>query len=180
MIDIMLANGFEEIEAVTTYDILRRCGLQVAFVSVANTKKVVGAHKVSIMADDIFQRDMTKDCEAIILPGGMPGADNLLHHEGLRKMLTQQDKEEKLIAAICAAPMVLGHCGLLAGRKATCYPGFENHLRNAIKVEATVVKDGHIITSQGPATVTDFAFEIARHFVSDDIVRQVRESMLYD
>ena len=179
MIHIFLADGFEEIEALATVDVLRRCGLTVTMVSATGTRLIHGAHQIPVMADSVFRKNELVDSEALILPGGMPGAKNLLDHEGLRKLLVAHNEEKRLIAAICAAPMVLGQHGLLQGRRATCYPGFENQLTGATVLSDYVVEDGNIITGKGPAAAVDFACAIAARFVSAARVEEVRKGMLF-
>ncbi len=180
MLHVILADGFEETEAFTTVDILRRCGLPVQIVSITGKRLICGAHGISTMADNIFRHSGVTGSEGIILPGGMPGAENLLAFEGLRKALVAQNLRHRLIAAICAAPMVLGRLNILEGRRATCYPGFEEHLKNALITSAMVEVDGNIITARGPAAVTDFAFVIAARFVPPSVTAGVRHDMLID
>ena len=122
---LFLANGFEEIEALATVDILRRAQLTVETISISDKKSVTGAHNLSVIADKTFQEANFSDVGLLVLPGGMPGAKNLNEHEELKQLISQFNEEGKLIAAICAAPMVLGGLGLLKDRRATCYPGFE-------------------------------------------------------
>ena len=125
------ADGFEEIEAFTAVDTLRRAGLNVQIVSVTPDEIVMGAHDVSLLCDINFENCDFFDADLLLLPGGMPGAATLDKHEGLRKLLLDFAAKGKPIAAICAAPMVLGKLGLLKGRKATCYPSFEQYLEGA-------------------------------------------------
>ena len=125
---VFLADGFEEIEALTPVDVLRRAGLSVQTVSVMDEQVVTGAHGVPVVADKMFADINPEDAEMILLPGGLPGATNLDAHEGLSQMILDFAKEEKPLAAICAAPLVFGNRGLLNGKKATCYPGFGNLL----------------------------------------------------
>jgi DJ-1 family protein len=179
MLHIFLADGFEEIEALTTIDILRRCGLEVQIVSVAGTRLIHGSHDMSIMAETVFRKSEIYKSNGVILPGGMPGARNLLIHEGLRKALLYHHDCKNLIAAICAAPMVLGKHGILKQRRATCYPGFEQELEGAELVNDLVVEDGHIITAKGPRAAAEFAFAIAARFVDATTVARVKADMLF-
>lgn len=178
MLHIFIADGFEEIEALTTIDILRRCGLEVTTVSVTGTRLIRGAHGVPIMVDTVFRKGETGKSQGLILPGGMPGAKNLSLHEGLRKALLFHHERRTLIAAICAAPMVLGKRDLLVGRRATCYPGFEQELRGAMYVNTPVCEDDNLITAQGSAYTMDFAFAIAARFVDSATLAQVKSSLL--
>lgn len=179
MIYLFLADGFEEIEALATLDVLRRCGLKVTTVSNTNRPVVMGAHSTPVTADSLFDDVDTTDADALILPGGMPGAKNLLENAVLRDKLVAQHSAGKLVAAICAAPMVLGQHGLLVGRRATCYPGFEAQLTGADVVAEYVVEDGNVITGKGPAAAVDFGFAIAARFVPAEVVAQVRAGMLF-
>lgn len=179
MIHLFLADGFEEIEALATLDVLRRCGLVVKTISCAGTRTVMGAHNIPVLADEIFRGGDYAESDALILPGGMPGAKNLLEHEGLHKALVAQNERGALVAAICAAPMVLGQHGILADRKATCYPGFEQMLTGAEHLTDYVVEDGNVITGKGPAAAVEFGFAIASRFVSPAKVAEVRSGMLF-
>ena len=125
---VFLANGFEEMEALGTVDILRRGGIEVQTVSITADPIVTGAHQVPVTADTTIDKAVLNDADALILPGGMPGASNLNNSETVKEALLQQYREGRIVAAICAAPMVLGGLGLLKGRNATCYPGFEPQL----------------------------------------------------
>ena len=177
---LFLADGFEEIEALATVDVLRRAGVQVTTVSINPTELVIGAHGIPVMADVLFEQAQYADADMLILPGGMPGAANLDAHEGLRRLITAHAEAGKWLAAICAAPMVYGHMGLLSGRKATCYPGFEGELDGAAYTAAPVEKDGNIITGKGPAVVLPFAYTLAEVLVGEEIVAQVKAGMLYN
>ena len=128
---VFLANGFEEIEAIGTIDMLRRASIEVTTVSITTDPIVVGAHQVPITADTTLDKADLKNQDALVMPGGMPGAANLDQSEPVKEALLEQYRQQKLVAAICAAPMVLGGLGLLKGRKATCYPGFEMKLIGA-------------------------------------------------
>ncbi len=180
MIYLFLANGFEEIEAITTLDILRRCGLDVMTVSIAGPRLIHGAHGIPIMADERFLKSkILNDCQGMIFPGGMPGAKNLMLHDRLKKVIEVHKERKTLMAAICAAPMILGKYGVLVGKKATCYPGFESHLKGALHIDAPVVVDGNIITGKGPFASVDFAFAIAAHFVPNKKIEAIRKDMFY-
>ena len=157
---LFLAEGFEETEAVGSLDVLRRGGLKVTTVSISGSLPVTGAHNLAVVADQLFEDTVFSKGRALVLPGGMPGASNLNAHVGLKNVIKQYDAENKIVAAICAAPLVLGGLGLLQGKKATAYPGFENTLQGATVVEDQVVKDGNIITGKGPGWVFDFALTV--------------------
>lgn len=178
MLHIFIAEGFEEIEAFTTIDILRRCGLEVTLVSITGTRLIRGAHGIPVMVDTVFRRGELLKSMGLILPGGMPGAKNLGLHDGLGKLLHYDAPMRTLIAAICAAPKVLSKHGLLRGRRATCYPGFESELEGAICTNEMVVEDDNFITARGPAAATDFAFAIAARFVDNATLARVKAEML--
>ena len=171
------ADGFEEIEALTAVDTLRRAGLNVEIVSVTPDDIVVGAHDVSLLCDVNFEYCDFFDTELLLLPGGMPGAATLDKHEGLRKLILSFAEKGKPIAAICAAPMVLGKLGLLKGKKATCYPGFEQYLEGAECVGEHVVRDGNIITGMGPGAAMEFALAIVELLAGKEKVDELAEAM---
>lgn len=162
MIYIFMAEGFEETELTAPADLLRRAGHEVCLVSVTGDKTVAGAHGIKICADILFEDKDLKDGEMYVLPGGLPGTTNLGAHEGLKTLLTEADKDGKHIAAICAAPTVLGKFGLLNGKYATCYPGCEEGLTGALAADddAAAITDGNITTSVGPGTAIDFGLEL--------------------
>ena len=175
---VFLADGFEEIEALTPVDILRRAGLSVKTVSVMDEQVVAGAHGVPVMADVMFDEVNAEDAEMILLPGGLPGATNLDAHQGLSQMILDFAKEEKPLAAICAAPLVFGNRGLLEGKKATCYPGFETYLKGAQYTAALVEKDGNFITGKGPGAAMEFAFAIVEKYCGIDKVNELKQGMM--
>ncbi len=176
---MFLANGFEEIEAITTLDILRRLGLEVKTITITGARLIRGAHGIPVMADGLFRKSDIDTSEGLILPGGMPGASNLFRHEGLRKELLQHNERGTVIAAICAAPMILGRNGLLEGRRATCYPGFEKYLEGAECTGETVTCDGHIITGRGPAAAVPFAMAIGGKFVDAAKIEALQNDMCF-
>ena len=175
---VFLAEGFEEIEALTPVDVLRRAGLSVQTVSVMDEQIVAGAHGVPVLADRMFAEINPEDAEMILLPGGLPGATNLDAHEGLNQMILDFAAAEKPLAAICAAPLVLGNRGLLQGKKATCYPGFETYLQGAEYTAALVEKDGNIITGKGPGAAMEFAFAIVEKYCGIDKVNELKQGMM--
>ncbi len=175
---VFLAEGFEEIEALTPVDVLRRAGLSVQTVSVMDEQVVAGAHGVPVLADKMFAEINPEDAEMILLPGGLPGATNLDAHEGLGQMIFDFAKNDKALAAICAAPLVLGNRGLLQGKKATCYPGFETYLQGADYTAALVEKDGNIITGKGPGAAMEFAFAIVEKYCGIDKVCELKQGMM--
>lgn len=171
------ADGFEEIEALTAVDTLRRAGLNVKIVSVTPDEIVVGAHDVSVLCDVNFNNCDFFDAGLLLLPGGMPGAATLDKHEGLRRLILDFVAKGKPVAAICAAPMVLGKLGLLKGKKATCYPGFEQYLEGAECVDAPAVRDGNIITGMGPGTALEFALAVVELMAGKEKADELAEAM---
>ena len=179
MVYIMLADGFEEIEALTVVDIVRRAGIGINTVSITSDRKVTGAHGITVEADDIMSKTDLASSECVILPGGMPGAANLRSCNKLCQELERRANSRQPIAAICAAPFILGELGILKGKRATCYPGFENKLEGATFTGAMVEQDGFIITGKGPAAAMDFALKIAEAMTSKTISEEVARGMLY-
>ena len=157
MIYVFLADGFEETEAIAPIDILKRFGKEVVTVGVGGGK-VTGAHGITVTAD-ITDNDviMTDKVEMIVLPGGMPGTLNLEKSPVVQAAIKFCADNKKAIGAICAAPSIIGRLGLLSGKKATCFPGFEGELAGAQFVDEAAVRDGNIITSRGAGTATQFA-----------------------
>lgn len=178
MVYEFLATGFEETEAITTIDLLLRGGVDAKLVSVTGEKMVRGTHGINIEADALFEEIDFSDAELVILPGGMPGTNNLGDYAPLVELLKQRNGKGEKIAAICAAPMVFGRNGILQGKQATCYPGCEGELTGAILQKDTVVTDGNITTSQGPATATDFGITLLRILKGDAVADQVAADFL--
>lgn len=176
---LFLAEGFEEIEALTVVDLLRRAEITCTTVSVTGKHEVTSSHGITVLADRLFEDGTLSDADMLILPGGFPGYKNLAAHEGLKKLLCSYNAEEKFIAAICGAPSVLGTHGLLKGRMATCYPGMEAQLSGATCVRKKVVEDGHIITSRGVGTALDFAVAIIEKLAGLSKGCEVAESVLH-
>jgi len=172
---IFLDNGFEEIEAITTIDLLRRANIMVTTVSVTGIETVLGAHNIAVKADALFQAVDFSDAEMLILPGG---ATRLGEHNDLCELLLQHNAENKMIAAICAAPSVLGQLGILHGKQATCYPGFESYLGESF-IGGLVVESKNIITAKGPGLSSDFAFCIIEKLKGSDIADQVYDAAQY-
>ncbi|MBR2744661.1 MAG: DJ-1/PfpI family protein [Clostridia bacterium] len=160
---ILLADGFEEIEALTPKDVLNRAGIECKLISIKNDLFVTGANGVTVKADKLLEsNDNLEDFEMVVLPGGMPGAKYLAEDEHVLSILRKFNENKKYIAAICASPaLVLSRAGVTEGKKVTSYPGMENHLSNAIYVDEMVVQDENIITSRGPATALEFSYKIA-------------------
>ncbi len=175
---VFLATGFEETEAIGTVDILRRGGVEAIITSITDKKEVKGAHNIIVTADHLLDEIDFTQADILVLPGGMPGASNLNACEPLKKALTAQYEQGKLVGAICAAPLVLGGLGFLKGRKATCYPGFESALIGATISKAAVEKDGNIITGRGPGLVFDFALALVATLQGEAVAKEVADGLL--
>ncbi len=176
---IFLAEGFEEIEALTVVDLLRRAEIQIDMVSITGNKQVTGAHGITVQADMLFEQADVANADALVLPGGMPGTRNLEAYEPLIAALKQANQEGKVIGAICAAPLVLGVNHLLDGKKASCYPGFEKELLGAKVSFDAVSKDGNIITSRGMGTAIAFASEIIATLLDEKTAQDIEKSIIY-
>lgn len=178
MIYMFLADGFEEVEALCPLDILRRADLEVTTVGIGGKDVIRGAHGITVHADipDIMYRDSSPDM--LILPGGMPGSSNLDESRIVDAALRSASRKGAYLAAICAAPMVLGKRGLLEEKSAVCFPGFEEHLVGAkVNAEKTVVRDGNIITAKGMGAAFDFGLELVRCFKNDGTAEKIKESV---
>ena len=176
---VFLAEGFEEIEALTVVDILRRAKIDTSLVSVTGDKQVTSSHKISVLADELFENVDFAQVDMIVLPGGMPGTLNLEAHEGLMEQVDNFYKEEKWMAAICAAPSIFGHKGMLDGKEACSYPDFESHLEGAQVVRNSVSVAGKIITSRGMGTAIPFALEICRQLLGEEIAADISSAIIY-
>ena len=177
---VFLANGFEDVEALIPVDVLRRGGVEVTTVSVVEgTKMVESSHRVTMMADAMFADCDFSDADLLFLPGGMPGASNLNAHEGVRNALLKQHSAGRKVAAICAAPLVLGGLGILRGKRATCYPGFEQTLDGATYTAELCTVDGNVTTGEGPAAAFPFAYALLAQLVNDETAQQVAVGMRF-
>ena len=177
MIYVFFANGFEEIEAITTVDILKRAEFSVVTIGVGG-KTIVGAHGIPVTTDLLDKEIcLSEDLQAIVLPGGMPGTLNLEKSVFVKNAIQYIHEQNKLIAAICAAPSILGHLGLLNGKSATCFPGFEQELSGANLSCERVVKDGNIITAKGAGAAVLFALEIVAFLTSRERAEKIKDSL---
>lgn len=177
---VFFADGFEEIEAFASVDVLRRAGFDVVMVSVTDNEIVKGAHHISVFCDINIENCDFYDASLLLLPGGMPGAQTLGECEDLKRALCTAAEKGTTLAAICAAPMVLGQLDLLKGKKATCYPGFEQFLDGASYTAAMVERDGNIITGKGPAAALPFAFTLVKHLAGEAKEKELKEAMCYN
>ncbi len=174
---IFLAEGFEESEALVPFDVLKRGGVDVSLVSVSDSKVVKGSHGVGIETSQNLS-DVTSDVDLVMLPGGMPGTLNLGACEPLKDLIAQCAADGRIVSAICAAPSVLGGMGLLDGRKATCYPGFEGKLTGANYTGEDVVVDGNFITAVGPGASFAFGLTLLSALTSPAVAAKVKEQMI--
>ncbi len=178
---LFLADGFEDIEALTPVDFLRRAGLDVTTVSINSTLEVTSAHGVTVKADSLLTDAHTENALMLIAPGGMPGAQNLYESAGVCKAFEAQAARGGYIAAICAAPAVLlGQLGILNGKHATCYPGFEPKMAEggAIHQDGRVVTDGNIITANGPSSAIPFALELVKTIAGPGTAQNIANGIL--
>lgn len=175
----ILADGFEEIEGLTVVDLLRRAEIDIKMISITGKLEVVGSHEIKIVADSLFHEEDFSETDMIVLPGGMPGTKNLSEYEPLITLLKEFNKKGKYIAAICAAPSVLGMNGILNGKKAISYPGFYDKLQGATISDNKVVVDGSIITSKGLGTSIDFALEIIKLLKDEEMSLSIGKSIQY-
>lgn len=177
---VFLADGFEEIEGLTVVDVLRRAGADTVTVSVMGRREISGSHGIHVMADSLFEEVDFSDACLLVLPGGMPGTTNLKGYEGLTDLLRSFDREKKYIAAICAAPSILGGLGMLKGRKACAYPSFEDKLDCEEVVGAPVVTDGHITTGRGMGAAIPFALRLTELLFGEKKADEIAESIVYN
>lgn len=178
-IGIFLADGFEEIEGLTVVNILRRAGMEAKMISIMERKEICGSHKISVQADALFEDVDFAQLDGVVLPGGMPGTLNLGAHAGVNEIIKSFAREGRLVAAVCAAPSVLGQAGLLQGRKATCYPGYEDKLTGAEVIYDEVAEAGNIITSRGMGTTIAFALRITAYLAGEEKAQELAEKIIY-
>lgn len=177
---LFLAEGFEEIEALTVVDVMRRAGMDLKTVSITDDYKVLGAHGIPVLADMLMSEADLSDAEWLITPGGMPGSTHLSNCETLNRALKTHYSKGGKVAAICAAPaVVLYPLGILDGKEATCYPGFEKECCKAIMRDTPVVALDNIITANGPATALRFALAIVANSMGDGVAQEVGSGMLH-
>lgn len=176
---IFLADGFEEIEALTVVDLLRRAGIEIVMTSIMGQKSVNGSHGIKVEADELLENLDFDSVDMIILPGGMPGTTNLDNCEPLKAKIREFNDSGKLLAAICAAPTVYGKMGLLKGKKACCFPGREPDLLGADVQTTEVAKDGNFITSRGMGTAIPFGLAIIAQFQGEDAASEMAKKIVY-
>lgn len=176
---VFLAEGFEEIEALTVVDLLRRADIEVLTVSVTDDLKVDGVHGISVLADTVFEEVDFSKVEMLVLPGGIPGTPNLAKHVGLIAKILEYNKEKKEIAAICAAPTILGELGLLKGKRAVCYPGKEDLLKHAIITNNMVESDENITTSKGVGTAIPFSLRLIERLRDEQTAQTIKKAIVF-
>ena len=178
MIYMFLAEGFEEVEALAPLDLIRRAGLEIKTVGVG-AKTVVGSHGIPVVAD-MTDTDYSDDApDMVILPGGMPGTKNLDASETVHKAISSATKNGAYVCAICAAPMILGKLGLLVGKKATCFPGFEEYLAGAIVTGQKVAVDGKIITAKGMGAGIEFGLAIVAALKDEATANELAKAIMF-
>ena len=179
MVYMVLADGFEEIEAIEPLDILRRGGVNIKTMSISDTKTVKGAHGIEVNADIVLDEFNLDDMEMVILPGGM-GHELLDASNEVHAILNYAVAHKKYIAAICASPSILGKKMILSGKKATCYPGFEKYCYDAVMTNAKAVTDGLIITGKGPGAAADFGFMLLEILKDKETAKNLMADMQYE
>jgi len=178
-IAIFFAEGYEEIEALTVVDLCRRCGLEVEMISVTEERQVKSSHGVVVQMDQVFSQANFAEYDMLVLPGGMPGTKNLEAHEGLIAQVDAFYAAGKYIAAICAAPSIFGHRGILKGRRACCFPSFEDHLEGAQVTEGPVEISDKVITARGMGVAIDFGLAIVEVFCGKEKAQEIAEKIVY-
>ncbi len=181
MVYLFLANGFEETEAICPLDMLRRAGADVRTVAVGtDTLAVRGSHGITVTADISESELDASDVEMVVLPGGMPGADNLFASETVKSTLAKVKNANAYIAAICAAPYILGRLGYLRGKNAVCYPGFEDRLEGANVVSTPVITDGNIVTARGAGAAMQFGLALVAALCGKDKADAIARAVIYN
>ena len=175
---VFLAPGFEECEALMTVDLLRRAQLDTTMYSIHNTDEVTGSHNITVKADKKLN-ELNELFDCIILPGGMPGTKYLMESKEVNALVVEHFNQNRLVAAICAAPSVLGELQLLQGKKATCFPGFEDQLHGAEVLNQKAVADGNIITAKGLGAAVEFAHAIISYLINSKTADQVVKTIQY-
>lgn len=175
---VLLANGFEEVEAITQIDFLRRAGVTVVTVAIENDLMVTGNFNVSMKTDALLSEINVDDFDMAVLPGGLKGMENLNNSSKVKELIMNYYENKKWIGAICASPKVFGGLGILKGKKAVCYPGFEGSLTDATIVDEKVVVDGNVITSKGPGTSAEFALKLIEVLCGEEKSLEVAKKTL--
>ena len=182
MADILLflAEGFEEIEALTVVDLLRRAGQKVTMVSISSDAEVTGSHGIKVTADEVIDRADFDSADMLVLPGGMPGTANLENCKALTDRIMEYDAKGKRIAAICAAPSILAHLGILKGREAVCHPSFEKEMRDAVITDTECAESDHIITGRGMGCAIPFSLRLIERLCGADKAKEISDAIVYE
>ncbi len=178
-VSVLLADGFEEIEALTIVDLLRRAQIYVDTVSITDDYMVYGSHGINVQAEEIFKETDFSDSDMIVLPGGMPGTTNLSEHKGVQSIVKEFAKNGKYVAAICAAPKVLGELGLLKGKKITCYPTVEKEIKGAAFTHTPVAADNNIITGRAAGSAIEFALMLIETLAGKKKAQETAKAIVY-
>lgn len=176
---VFIADGTEEVEAVTVVDYLRRAGIQVDLVSVMEDKEVTGSHDIKLVADYLLEDIDPKDYDAVYSPGGLPGAYNIRDNERVIEIYQEMAGEGKIVSALCAGPTILDEAGLLKGKNFVAFPGFVENIKDGTYVDKNVVVDGNVMTGRGPGLAAEFAYELIGQLTSQDKKDQIMEETLY-
>jgi protein deglycase len=174
---VHLANGFEEMEAIIPIDVWRRAGYTVKTVSIGSELAITGSHNITVLADQLYENTDYDSADLIFLPGGMPGSKNLDAHTGLALKIKEFHTTGKYVAAICAAPLVLGHNGILQNKRATCFPGFEKELHGATLSTESFVLDGNVLTGKGAGAAMVFALALVEAWSGKEAAIQLATKM---
>ncbi len=177
---VFLADGFEEVEALTVVDYLRRKDIEVDMISITKEINVKGAHGIEVVTDKNIEDVDIDNYEGAVIPGGLPGATNLQKSTMVRDIVKDLYKQGKLIAAICAGPIVLQEAGIIDNKDFTCYPGFQNEVFGGNYVDKSLVRDANIITAKGPALAVDFALEIIKYLLGENKKEELKKDILYN
>lgn len=180
MVTVFLAEGFEEIEALTVVDLLRRAKIATDMVTIGDNKQVTGSHGITVMADKLLQEVDFEQTKMIVLPGGMPGTTNLEACEALIQQVDRFYEQRKYLAAICAAPSILGHRGYLQGIRACSYPSMESHLKGADITQNPVEVSGHVITSRGMGTAIAFGLALIEVLQGEQAAQEMAQTIVYE
>lgn len=176
---VFFAEGYEEIEALTVVDLLRRAGIDTTTVSITGQKLVTGSHRIPVMMDQLFEEMDFENADMLVLPGGMPGTKNLEAHQALMTLLDAFYEKGKYIAAICAAPSILGHRGMLEGKRACSFPEYESHLSGAQVSQNPVEISEHVITSRGMGCAVDFGLALVKVFKGQEAAEALADKIVY-
>lgn len=176
---VFFAEGFEEVEALTVVDLVRRAGIDTTMVSITGNKKVTGSHGITVAMDELIDDINFSEAQMIVLPGGMPGTRNLEAHDDLMRNVDDYCSSGRYVAAICAAPTILGHRGLLVGKKACCYPGLEDQLQGAEVTKDKVTVADKIITSRGVGTAIPFGLKIVETLIDKDTADNLASAIVF-